>query len=86
MIEVKDLLEKFSKLILSEEGKRNSVAQAISNVLRTDINPKDVRIKGNTVYLNIKPIFKNELLLKQEKIQTELTEAFLGKNPSLNIR
>lgn len=86
MIEVKDLLEKFSKLILSEEGKRNSVARAISNVLGTNINPKDVQIKGNTVFLNIKPIFKNELLLKQDKIQTELTEAFLGKNPYLNIR
>ena len=86
MIEIKDLLEKFNQLILSEEGKRNSVAKVISDVLKTDIDPKDVRIKGNTVYLNIRPIFKNELLLKQDKIQEELTKAFLGKNPNLNIR
>ncbi|MDP9249193.1 MAG: hypothetical protein M3M85_01635 [bacterium] len=86
MIEIKNLLEKFSHILLSEENKKESVRRAVSEVLKTEINSEDVKIKNNVIFLNIKPIYKNEVFLKQEQILGRLQELFLGKNPPLEIR
>ncbi len=68
MIEIKDLLAKYEKLLFSEESKRESVRQAVSETIGVSLKPEDIRIKNGTVYLDLKPIYKNELLLKKEKI------------------
>lgn len=86
MIEVKNLLEKFNNILLSEENKKESVRRAVSEALRTEISSEDVKIKNNVVYLNIKPIYKNEVFLKQEQILGRLRELLLGKNPPLELR
>lgn len=81
MIEIKDLLGRFDKLLLSGEGRVNSVREAISGVIGVEINPKDITIKNNTIYLNIKSIYKNEILLKQELIFSKLQETLGRKSP-----
>lgn len=86
MIEIKDLLGRFSSILLSEENKKESIRRAISEALKAEINSKDVKIKGSVVYLNIKPIYKNEIFMKQEEILKKLEESFLGKKPPLSIR
>lgn len=85
MIEIKDLLNKFNKILLSEEGKKETVRQAISSVLGQEIDSKDIKIKNNIIYLNIKPIYKNEIFIKQEKILSLLQDSFGDKAPK-NIR
>ena len=96
MIEIKDLLskfnivnflvenvvDKFNNILLSEEGKKESVRSIISEVIEVEINSKDIKIKNNIIYLNIKPIYKNEIFLKQEKIFLKLQELFNQKAPS----
>ena len=82
MIEIKDLLSKFNNILLSEEGKKESVRSIISEVIEVEINSKDIKIKNNIIYLNIKPIYKNEIFLKQEKIFLKLQELFNQKAPS----
>lgn len=86
MIEVKDLLQRFDRLLLSEESKRESVRKAVSEVLKTEISPDKVRIKGSVVYLDLKPIYKNEIFLRQEEILKKLDTAFLGRQTPLSIR
>ncbi len=86
MIEVKDLLQKFSHLILSEENKRESVRRAVSEVLHVSVQPAEVIIKNDTVYLNLKPIYKNEIFLKQEQILKKMREQLSGGNPPTKIR
>lgn len=85
MIEIKDLLNKFNKILLGEEGKKETVRQAISSVLGKEIDSKDIKIKNNIIYLNIKPIYKNEIFIKQEKILSLLKDSFGDKAPH-NIR
>jgi hypothetical protein len=85
MIEIKDLLSRFSELLLGEEGKVEVVRSTISTILNTEINPKDIKIKNNVIYLNIKPIYKNEILLKQDQIFLKLKES-LGKKTPKEIR
>lgn len=86
MIEIKDLLHRFDKILLSEENKKESVRRAVSEALGVEISSKDVSIKNSVLYLNIKPIYKNEVFLKQEKILKRLEELLLGQRPPLSIR
>ncbi|MBI2631126.1 hypothetical protein HYW73_02845 [Candidatus Nomurabacteria bacterium] len=85
MIEIKDLLSRFSNILLSEEGKKESVRKIVGEVIGIDIQKEKIKIKNNVIYLNVKPIYKNEIFLKQEKIFTKLEEAFGKKSPK-NIR
>ena len=82
MIEIKDLLSRFSNILLSEEGKKESVRKIISEVIKVEIKSEDIKIKNGTVYLNIKPIYKNEILLKQNRIFLKLKESFGKKSPT----
>ncbi len=82
MVEIKDLLGKFKNLLFSEEVKKQAVRDIISEIIGVKINSEDIRIKNNTIYLNIKPIYKNEILLKQEQIFLKLKKFFGQRSPS----
>ncbi|MFA5840937.1 MAG: hypothetical protein WC847_01530 [Candidatus Paceibacterota bacterium] len=81
MIEIKDLLSRFTNLLLPEENKRETIRMAISSVIGVEISSKDIKIKNNIIYLNIKPIYKNEVFIKQEQIFLKLKETFGEKSP-----
>lgn len=85
MIEIKDLLLKFNNILLKEEVKIETTRIIISKVINLDIKPENIKIKNNTVYLDIKPIYKSEILLKKDIIFKNLKESLNNKSP-LNIR
>jgi DNA replication protein DnaD len=85
MIEIKDLLVRFNNILLSEEGKKDSIRKAISETIKIEIKSEDVKIKNNIIYLNIKPIYKNEIYIKQEEITSKL-EVLFGKKAPRDIR
>ncbi|MFA5932097.1 MAG: hypothetical protein WC793_01840 [Candidatus Paceibacterota bacterium] len=85
MIEIKDLLNRFNNILLKEGGKKEIIRNVISSVIKTEISSGDIEIKNNIIYLNIKPIYKNEVFLKQDQIFSKLQEAFGKKGPQ-NIR
>ncbi|MDE2399500.1 MAG: hypothetical protein KGL67_00585 [Patescibacteria group bacterium] len=85
MIEIKDLLSKWNNTLLSEEVKTEYIKEVLEKVIKIKIKNTDIKIKDNTVYLNLKPIYKNEIFLNQEKIISLLTEK-LGKKTPKNIR
>ena len=74
MIEIKDLLFKFKKIFLDEDIKRDFIIQALKEVVGLNINKKDIIIKNEIIYLNIKPIYKSQILLKQDKLKEKLLE------------
>lgn len=84
MIKIKDLLLRFNNLLLLEEIKKNSIIEILYQVIGLRIKPEDITIKNNTVYLNIKPIYKNEIFLKKDEIFTKL-ETNLGKKTPRQI-
>lgn len=84
MIEIKDLLLKFNSLLISENLKIEAIKEVLFKVLNLKINLEDIKIKNNILYLNIKPIYKSEILLKKDKIFLEL-EKSLGKKTPQNI-
>lgn len=82
MIEIKDLLNRFSSILLSEEAKKQSIRNIISEIIKTEIDSKDIKIKNGVIYLNIKPIYKNQILIKQEEIFLKLKESLGKKAPT----
>ncbi len=85
MIAIKDLLTRFSNILLSEEVKKESIRGIISQIIGVEINSGDIKIKNGTIYLNIKPIYKNEIFLKKDQIFSKLKES-LGKKTPGDIR
>lgn len=81
MIEIKDLLISFEKLLLSSEIKKQVIIDILQKNLNLLISKEDIKIKNNDLYLNIKPIYKNEILIKKDKILKELDVALGNKAP-----
>lgn len=79
MIELKDLLSRFDKILSSNTARKNIVAETIKEIAGFDVETKNINIKGDTIYLFIKPIYKNELFLKKDMFFREL-EKKLDKN------
>ena len=74
MIEIKDLLIKFNKLIDKEEVKIFLIQEAIMEVINLKIDQKDIKFKNNILSLNIKPIYKSEIFLKKDQILKRIEE------------
>ena len=85
MIEIKDLLVRFNNLLFSEEIKKASILEVINKIIGVEIKSEDVKIKNNIIYLNIKPIYKNEIFIKQDQIFLALKDS-LGKKTPQEIR
>lgn len=81
MIEIKDLLVRFNNILLSEESKKTSILNILNQILNTQIKSEDLKIKNNIIYLNIKPIYKNEILIKRDLILSKLEESLGKKTP-----
>lgn len=81
MIEIKDLLLRFQNILSSTEVKKEIVREVISRIIKKEIKKEDIEIKNNTIYLNIKPIYKNEIFLKKDLIFLELKEKLGKKTP-----
>ncbi len=85
MFEIKDLVYRFKNILLSAEFKIVSIQKVIFEVVNININKEDIKLRNNIVYLNIKPIYKNEVFLKKQKILERLSEVF-EKNPPTDIK
>jgi hypothetical protein len=81
MIEIKDLLNRFDKILLSKEAKIDNIRNIISDIIKIEIKKQDIKIKDNIIYLNIKPIYKSEIFLKKDIIFSKLKESFGERTP-----
>jgi len=82
MIEIKDLLVRFSKIIENSEGKKLFIIQTINEETGLNILSEDIKIKNGVIFLNVKPIYKNEIFIKKDKIFFKLKETLGKKCPS----
>jgi hypothetical protein len=81
MIEIKDLLSRFSNILLKEEVKIQSIKKVIEEVVGVQVPKENIKIKGDTVHLDLKPIYKGEILIKREEISKKLEELLGAKTP-----
>lgn len=81
MIEIKDLLLNLDNILAKEEIKKVLVCEVLNKSINTSLTPKDVKIKGGTLFLNLKPIYKNEIYFKKDQIVSRLKETLGNKSP-----
>ncbi len=74
MIEIKDLLVDFEKLLGAGEFKKELIKDILFEVVGIKIETKDIKIENGDLFLNIKPIYKNEIFLKRENILNKLRQ------------
>lgn len=80
MIEIKDLLVRFNKLIDNEEIKISLIRESILEVLEIDIPQNKIILKNGILKLDINSIYKNEIFLNWEKISKKIEEKSNVKN------
>ena len=81
MIELKDLLGRFDNVLRSGSIARVAVHQAVLEATGIAIPEENIEIKGSSVYLKIKPLYKAEIYLKQEKILSCIEKTLGAKAP-----
>jgi len=83
MIEIKDILQNISNVLLKADIKRETVRTVIGETIGLNIKREDIQIKNNIIYLNIKPIYKNEIFLKKEEIREKLEKSLGKRHPEI---
>ena len=79
MFDIAKYLQKFTVMSHSRDFLRNSVAEAVKEVCKIDINPKNVVVKDGIARINERPIIKSEIFLKKTKILDVLNKKAEGK-------
>ncbi len=79
MIEIKELLGKFHKILSQEGYKKQIILSTLEDILKIKIKQEDLVIKNQNIFLNIKPIYKNEIFLHKEEITSKI-DHLLGKS------
>jgi len=82
MIELKDLLLNFRNIILTEDLKKDIIIKIIHSSIGVQLKRQDIRIQNGILYLNTKPIYKNEIFIKRKEILTNLRQELGKKSPS----
>ena len=81
MIEIKDLLGRFSNILQNGEGQKQLIQEVIKEITGLSVESENIKIKNATIFLNVKPIYKNEIFLKKDKIFSKLKETLGQKAP-----
>jgi len=79
MFNIAQYLEKFKQLSVSRNFLRDSVVEAIKEVCKIEINSKNIDFKDGILRIKEKPIIKNEIFLKKNKILDFLNTKIQGK-------
>ncbi|MFA6227382.1 MAG: hypothetical protein WC631_02820 [Candidatus Paceibacterota bacterium] len=79
MFDIAKYLEKFKILSFSRDFLRNSVVEAVNDVCKIKIDPKNVVVKAGIARINERPIIKSEIFLKKTKILEILNKKAEGK-------
>jgi hypothetical protein len=79
MFDIGKYLEKFKTLSFSRNYFKNIVVEAVKEFCKIEIDTKNINIKEGVVRVNERPIVKNEIFLKKEKILRLIKEKSQGK-------
>ncbi len=74
MFNIKEYLEKFQKLGLSDKENKEIISQTLLEILGIKINTRELEIKDSVLYIKTNPIIKNSLFIKKDRIIKTLKE------------
>jgi hypothetical protein len=83
---ISQFLEKFKKILQTGTQVKEFFVRVLKGELNYDADTKNITIKDGVLYFNDKPIVKNEVFMKKEKILTELNQLLPKGKKIIDIR
>lgn len=71
-------LDKFKKILGESVLQKEIIIASLKKETGRSIEKQDIKISKNIVYINASPLFKNEILMRKEKILKYLKEENLN--------
>lgn len=72
--------DKFKKALFKNEEYYEVITQVVGRHISSPINPKLVKIKGTTIYIQGTPMLRNEILIHKNGILSDLNSLLSDKN------
>ncbi|MBM2817458.1 MAG: hypothetical protein HW401_48 [Parcubacteria group bacterium] len=72
MFNISIYLEKFKNIESKSSTLKSVISDAVKNVLKADIDKKNIEIKNGIIYLKVHPVVKNEIFINKNNIIKEL--------------
>ena len=72
MFNISIYLDKFKKIEVKSSNLKNHIIDSINNIIKINIDKKDVELKNGVVYLRVHPVVKNEIFINKNTILKEL--------------
>ena len=73
-------LEKFRKALNQQEGYKDVVVEVIKNCTGIEIERENIKIKKETLFLNVNSYIRSEIFLYKNKLLEEFKIKIIGRN------
>jgi hypothetical protein len=81
MKQIGELLERFKTLKIAHSDVKVAVRETLYSLLSIDVDEASIRVSGDVVFVQVRPIVKNQILLQKETILEELKKTLGQKAP-----
>ncbi|MDD5152535.1 MAG: hypothetical protein PHS95_00835 [Candidatus Pacebacteria bacterium] len=68
MLRLTELLGRFSRLTNTEKAKKELIGAEIAKIVGVSVEPENISFSKNTIFLNVPPVVRTEILLKKQEI------------------
>lgn len=85
MFHINDFFKKIQATIHSKDETQNTIITVIAEIIGYSIDPENIRIYGDTLYIRENPALKNEIFFKKKEILDVITMR-VGKKILKDIR
>ena len=79
MHSIQDLLGRFKSILDTEDSKKENIIKILEENTSIVISAGDIDVKKGKLSLKVKPIYRNAILLKKDKILEDLKQSFGDK-------
>ena len=83
---ISELLEKFKKILQTDTQVKDLFVRVLKGELNYDADAKNITLKDGIIYMSDKPIVKNEVFMKKEKILMKLNQLLPKGKKIIDIR
>ncbi|KKR47569.1 MAG: hypothetical protein UT90_C0016G0010 [Parcubacteria group bacterium GW2011_GWA1_40_21] len=73
MFNISIYLDKFKNIESKSSNLKNIIIDSVKNILKTDIDKKNIEIKNGIVYLKVNPVLKNEIFINKNSLIKDLS-------------
>jgi len=70
---ISGFLDKFKTILFKKDEHNRVIVEVIKKYINTEIDIKNIKTKGTTIYINSSPLVHNEILIHKNKIISDIS-------------